>query len=348
MILADRAAEHAEAAAGEGRAAAALVRAAAPPADLGGDRRRGLTDPVWFMIADWFAIYLVAKGYSLEETAAGFWVPFLAADLGNFFGGGFSSWLIRRGWPVGRARRLGDRGRGAGRPRPHPGGVRLELRGPPRVLRRGHVLLRGDVDHGHSRCPPTSTRAARSPRSPGCRARPPASARSARRYLIGVVADRFSFTPILVVASVVPFTGAVLVLLLVRNTAQSGRGCAQGHMKRPRVARPLRRDALPLVLRPAARAPPRPRLRLDPRRRPARDAAPAPPPGRRRRARDDVGQPAVRGGAPVPRAPAAPRGALRRRGEGALRAAALRAARDRERSRADGPPASRSWRSPSS
>ena len=56
--------------------------------------------------------------------------------------------------------------------------------------------------------------------------------------------------------------------------------------------------------------------------------APAPPPGRRRRPRHDVGQPALRRGAPVPRA----RGCASWRtaaGEvkGALRAAALRAAR---------------------
>ena len=28
------------------------------------------------------------------------WIPFLAADLGNYFGGEFSSYLIRRGWPI--------------------------------------------------------------------------------------------------------------------------------------------------------------------------------------------------------------------------------------------------------
>jgi ACS family hexuronate transporter-like MFS transporter len=39
------------------------------------------TDPVWFFITDWFAIYLVAKGFKLEESLMGFWVPFLAADL---------------------------------------------------------------------------------------------------------------------------------------------------------------------------------------------------------------------------------------------------------------------------
>ena len=32
-------------------------------------------------------------------------MPFLAADLGNFAGGGVSSWLIARGWRVGRARK---------------------------------------------------------------------------------------------------------------------------------------------------------------------------------------------------------------------------------------------------
>ena len=57
---------------------------------------KALTDPVWFFITDWFAIYLVSRGFKLEESLVGFWVPFLAADLGNFFGGGVSSWLIGR------------------------------------------------------------------------------------------------------------------------------------------------------------------------------------------------------------------------------------------------------------
>ena len=66
---------------------------------------RALLDPYWFLIADWFALFLVSKGLRLEDTLFGFWLPFLSADLGNFFGGGLSSYLIRRGWTVGAARR---------------------------------------------------------------------------------------------------------------------------------------------------------------------------------------------------------------------------------------------------
>jgi MFS transporter, ACS family, hexuronate transporter len=66
---------------------------------------KGLTDPVWFFVTDWFPIYLVAKGISLKSGLLAVWVPFLAADLGNFFGGWASGVLIRRGWALGRARK---------------------------------------------------------------------------------------------------------------------------------------------------------------------------------------------------------------------------------------------------
>ncbi len=66
---------------------------------------RMLLDPYWFLVADWFAIYLHSKGFSIEKSVLGFWAPFLAADLGNFFGGGLSSYWIGRGWPVGKSRR---------------------------------------------------------------------------------------------------------------------------------------------------------------------------------------------------------------------------------------------------
>ena len=63
------------------------------------------TDPVWFFVTDWFPIYLVAKGIALRNGLIAVWIPFIAADLGNFFGGGASGYLIKRGWPLGRARK---------------------------------------------------------------------------------------------------------------------------------------------------------------------------------------------------------------------------------------------------
>jgi ACS family hexuronate transporter-like MFS transporter len=66
---------------------------------------RFLLDPFWFFIAEWFALYLSSKGFRLEASVLGFWMPFLGADLGNFAGGALSSYWISRGWPVGKARR---------------------------------------------------------------------------------------------------------------------------------------------------------------------------------------------------------------------------------------------------
>jgi MFS transporter, ACS family, hexuronate transporter len=66
---------------------------------------RTLTDPVWFFVTDWFPIYLVAKGFELRSSVVAVWVPFIAADLGNFSGGIASGWLIKRGWTLGAARK---------------------------------------------------------------------------------------------------------------------------------------------------------------------------------------------------------------------------------------------------
>jgi MFS transporter, ACS family, hexuronate transporter len=66
---------------------------------------KGLTDPVWFFITDWFPLYLVAKGISLKSSLVAIWIPFIAADLGNFFGGWASGYLIKKGWSLGAARK---------------------------------------------------------------------------------------------------------------------------------------------------------------------------------------------------------------------------------------------------
>jgi MFS transporter, ACS family, hexuronate transporter len=63
------------------------------------------TDPVFFFITEWFPIYLVAKGIDLKNGLIAVWIPFIAADLGSFFGGGISGYLIKRGWTLGAARK---------------------------------------------------------------------------------------------------------------------------------------------------------------------------------------------------------------------------------------------------
>ena len=66
---------------------------------------KSFTDPIWFFIADWFPIYLVAKGIPLKTSLIAIWVPFVATDLGNFVGGAASGFLVKRGWDVVAARK---------------------------------------------------------------------------------------------------------------------------------------------------------------------------------------------------------------------------------------------------
>jgi ACS family hexuronate transporter-like MFS transporter len=47
----------------------------------------------------------VAKGIELRSGLIAIWIPFLAADLGNFCGGIASGYLIKLGWSVGKARK---------------------------------------------------------------------------------------------------------------------------------------------------------------------------------------------------------------------------------------------------
>jgi len=67
---------------------------------------RGLTDPIWWFYVFWLPQYLSdARGFSLARIALFAWIPFVAADLGNFTGGLISGYCIRRGLSVIRARK---------------------------------------------------------------------------------------------------------------------------------------------------------------------------------------------------------------------------------------------------
>jgi MFS transporter, ACS family, hexuronate transporter len=66
---------------------------------------RALTDPIWWFYVFWLPQYLSdARGFSLKRIALFAWIPFIAADIGNFTGGLISGYCIRRGISVVRAR----------------------------------------------------------------------------------------------------------------------------------------------------------------------------------------------------------------------------------------------------
>jgi ACS family hexuronate transporter-like MFS transporter len=67
---------------------------------------RALTDPIWWFYVFWLPQYLSdARGFGLRQIAIFAWLPFVAADIGNFTGGFISSYCIRRGAGVVQARR---------------------------------------------------------------------------------------------------------------------------------------------------------------------------------------------------------------------------------------------------
>ena len=177
---------------------------------------KALTDPVWFFITDWFAIYLVSKGFRLESTLLGFWVPFLAADLGNFAGGGLSSYCIRRGWPVLKSRRLVVL----------LGGIGMTLLIPAIFVSNFAVLialfaistfsyaawstmgLTFPADVYPSKAVATVS---------GMSGAAAGIGTIISTLLIGGVTDRYSFAPVLVGASLLPVIATILVFVLIRG-----------------------------------------------------------------------------------------------------------------------------------
>lgn len=66
---------------------------------------RALTDPIWWFYVFWLPQYLSdARGFSLKRIALFAWMPFVAADIGNFTGGLISGYCVRRGVSLVRAR----------------------------------------------------------------------------------------------------------------------------------------------------------------------------------------------------------------------------------------------------
>lgn len=65
------------------------------------------TDPIWWFYVYWLPSYLKqARGFSLAEIGYFAWIPFLVASVGSVAGGWLSSFWIKRGWSVNRARKV--------------------------------------------------------------------------------------------------------------------------------------------------------------------------------------------------------------------------------------------------
>ena len=145
----------------------------------------------------------------------GIWAPFLASDIGNFFGGGLSSWFIRRGWPVGRARRvvLGIFG------------PSMLLLIPAAFISNYAVLLAlfAFATFAYSACSTMflslpadvfHTRAVGSVSGLGGTAA--GFGTLITTFLIGYVTDRFSFQPVVIAASIMPCVATALFVTMVR------------------------------------------------------------------------------------------------------------------------------------
>jgi ACS family hexuronate transporter-like MFS transporter len=216
QMLADERAREAAAASSERSTPTALRRLLALPQTWGCVAARGLTDPIWFMITDWFAVFLVTRGFKLEETLVGFWVPFIAADLGNFTGGGLSSALIARGWPVGRARKLLLTLGSAGVLALAPAALLSSF--PALIACFATATFCYAVASTMALALPADLYRPRDVASvSGLSGTGAGVGTVLSTFVIGIVADRLSFGPILVVASAVPLLAAALVLLLVRQ-----------------------------------------------------------------------------------------------------------------------------------
>ncbi len=176
---------------------------------------RALLDPYWFLVAEWFGIYLVSRGIRIEQSVLGFWAPFLAADIGNFFGAGLSSYWIRKGWSVGTARR-----------------TTLAIFGPcmlaliPATFTTNYwlvIALFAFATFAYACCAtmflslPADVFQSRAVASvSGLSGTGAGLVTLLTTYIIGRVADSSSFQPIIIAASIIPCIATVILITLVR------------------------------------------------------------------------------------------------------------------------------------
>ena len=187
------------------------------------------TDPVFFFIAEWFPIYLVAKGIELKSGLIAVWIPFIAADLGSFFGGGVSGYLIKRGWPLGAARKALIVFGGVGMTMIIPTIFTTSVYWIALLFAVATFTYAGFTTMANVL--PSDLYGSESVASVSGLSGTGAGIGTIVAFkLIGHFSDArqatgtHSFDPIVIIAGLVPFFGMILVLLLVRNTQATEEG----------------------------------------------------------------------------------------------------------------------------
>ncbi|MCI0621553.1 MAG: MFS transporter [Acidobacteria bacterium] len=184
---------------------------------------RALMDPYWFLVAEWFGVYLVSRGIRVEDSVLAFWAPFVGADLGNFFGAGLSSYWIRRGWPVGKARR-----------------ATILIFGPsmlaliPAAFSQNYwmiIALFAFSTFSYACCatmflslPADAFQSKAVASVSGLSGSAAGLVTLGTTYLVGRVADAYSFQPIIITASLAPCIATAIILGLVRAPKQTKPG----------------------------------------------------------------------------------------------------------------------------
>jgi len=157
------------------------------------------------------------------------WIPFLAADLGNFFGGGMSGYLSKRGWSVGNARKALVVFGGVGVTLLIPTIFTVNLYWIALLFALATFsygafttianVLPSDLFHSDSVASVSGLSG---------------TGAAIGTIIVFLLAGRLSdarlstgthlFDPLMILAGLIPFTGMLLVLLLVRNTEATDRG----------------------------------------------------------------------------------------------------------------------------
>ncbi|MGA7928017.1 MAG: MFS transporter [Candidatus Sulfotelmatobacter sp.] len=187
------------------------------------------TDPVFFVITEWFPVYLVAKGIELKTGLFAVWIPFIAADLGSFLGGGVSGYLIKRGWSVGAARKALIVFGGVGMTMLIPTIFTTNIYLLALLFSVATFTYAGFTTMANVL--PSDLYNSESVASVSGLSGTGAGLGTIVAFrLVGYLSDArqaagtHSFDPIMIIAGLVPFAGMILVLLLVRNTQATNQG----------------------------------------------------------------------------------------------------------------------------